>query len=478
MNWSSFICSMTSWSRWYDKRSTFTLWTVVFIQHGSYQSNCGLLPFLWLKHLLNGGNQRDFVFADVLQLCLSQAAHSACTRHTWRHLWLLHVTLTECGNYKCLRLEQKNNKILDKMKKRPWRTRDNSSCTFTALTSRGRKNVMNVRNTPWICRFTRDVTTEKNTETRKQLNHWERDSTRWGSTHSESTRSVLRGNCIVTSVKSSQDKVLEVFKVLHIKTYKIILSRIIALWVSFTQIFFPFFWVNVLSYFSLLCGRCFSVFNDSGWFPVTARGAHEARWRWGGGGGGGPVCVSVQPPERRAGRRRAAAAAASSPLTDTDLLFVSRPRHGRRSPAGFLSITADPVRAAVQTEGDGSNDDHEEDSDDVELEPRSGNKPQTESVRGAGASRSDAAEKSPLFGCAADGEEKPGPEWNCLTESRHAFPAASRGVCALPHPGKDAFFPTNIQGLEPPLPLLPPVWMSCEAAAAAAREALLCENSS
>lgn len=58
-------------------------------------------------------------------------------------------------------------------------------------------------------------------------------------------------------------------------------------------------------------------------------------------------CVSVQPPERRAGRRRAVAA--SSPLTDTDLLFVSRPRHGRRSPTRIPRIPVAPVQAAVRS---------------------------------------------------------------------------------------------------------------------------------
>lgn len=59
--------------------------------------------------------------------------------------------------------------------------------------------------------------------------------------------------------------------------------------------------------------------------------------------------------------------------------------------------------SGVRAEDDNTDDSEEEDDDDgVQLELRSGNKLQTESVRGAGASRSDAAEKSPLFGCAAD----------------------------------------------------------------------------
>ncbi len=70
-------------------------------------------------------------------------------------------------------------------------------------------------------------------------------------------------------------------------------------------------------------------------------------------------------------------------------------------PGLFPLNTAGPVRAAVRTEAD----DHAEDDEGeggVRVELRGGNEPQTESVRGAGASRSDAAEKSPLFGCAAD----------------------------------------------------------------------------
>lgn len=102
-------------------------------------------------------------------------------------------------------------------------------------------------------------------------------------------------------------------------------------------------------------------------------------------------CVSVQPPERRAGRRRAAAA--SSPLTDTDLLFVSRPRHGRRSPTRFTRIPVAPVQAAVLSKhehrGDKGNEEADDDDDDGGA------------VRAADRlklSRSDAAERSPLFG--------------------------------------------------------------------------------
>lgn len=86
--------------------------------------------------------------------------------------------------------------------------------------------------------------------------------------------------------------------------------------------------------------------------------------------GRGLACVSMQPPERRAGRRRSAAAAASSPLADTDLLLVSRPRHGPRSPACSLRITAGPVRAAVHLVDDTSSDDEGED-DDEQLELQS-----------------------------------------------------------------------------------------------------------
>lgn len=47
------------------------------------------------------------------------------------------------------------------------------------------------------------------------------------------------------------------------------------------------------------------------------------------------------------GGATARSGSSSSFITDTDLLLVSRPRHGPRSPPCFLSIAAGPIRSAT-----------------------------------------------------------------------------------------------------------------------------------